>query len=267
MIIERDPEIAAWLEMMYGECNRKERLKRDPLAIVVQYEDSLDREIVGLVCSTLAFGKVDLILDACSRALAPLGAHPAARLGAMSDSDIEAAWAGFQYRFCFPRDMIALMKAARDAIQVHGSLQAMFNSYESGEESILGALGGFVRALRAYGLRPNLLPDPSDGSACKRLLLFLRWMVRKDDIDPGGWDKVSPSRLIAPLDVHMARLCRERLLFIPRRRASASPTMKEALEVTRCFALYSPEDPVKYDFALTRPGIDPMPGDEILACP
>jgi uncharacterized protein (TIGR02757 family) len=267
MTKERDPEIATWLEMMYGECNRMGRLKRDPLAIVVQYEDIPDREIVGLVCSILAFGKVDLILDACSRALAPLGGHPASVLKAMSDHDIEAAWAGFQYRFCFPCDMIALMKAIRDAIITHGSLQATFLSQDSGEPSILGALGGFVRVLRAYGLRPNLLPDPADGSACKRLLLFLRWMVRKDDIDPGGWGEVSPSRLIVPLDVHMARLCREKLGFLAKRKGPASPTMKEALEATRRFALYSPEDPVKYDFALTRPGIDPMPGDEILACP
>lgn len=275
MTNERDPAIALWLERMYGECNRLERLKRDPLAIVLGFKDIRDREIAGLVCSTLAFGKVDLIMDACSRALTPLGPHPASALKSMSDRDIEAAWTGFQYRFCFPRDMIALMKALRAAIERYGSLQAMFVSHDSREPSVAAALGGFVRELRGVpapaqgrpAIRPNLLPDPADGSACKRLLLYLRWMVRKDDIDPGGWDEVSPARLIVPLDVHMARLCREKLRFLPLRRGPASPTLKEALEATRRFAVYAPEDPVKYDFALTRLGIDPFPGDEILACP
>lgn len=276
MIPERDPKIAAWLDLMYGTCNRKTRLKKDPLAIVLGYDDIHDREIVGLICSTLAFGKVELILNACSKALAPLGTHPSARLQAMSDSDIERAWADFQYRFCFPRDMIALIQAIRDALAKHGSLNAMFLSHDAPVAPLSEALGGFVRELRGAKtiderpqavIRPNLLPDPADKSACKRLFLYLRWMVRKDDIDPGGWEGVSPSRLIVPLDVHMARLCREQLKFLPSRRAPASPSLKDAVEVTRRFALYSPEDPVKYDFALTRPGIDPAPGDEILACP
>ncbi len=275
MTSERDPAIALWLERMYGECNRLERLKRDPLAVVLGFKDVRDREIAGLICSTLAFGKVDLILDACSRALAPLGPHPASSLKSMNVSDIETTWASFQYRFCFPRDMIALMKAVRAGIGRHGSLQAMFLSHGAGGPSLVGALGGFVRELRGIpaspqgcpAIRQNLLPDPADGSACKRLLLYLRWMVRKDDIDPGGWGEVSPARLIVPLDVHMARLCRDKLGFLPKRKGPASPTLKEALEATRRFAVYSPEDPVKYDFALTRLGIDPFPGDEILACP
>lgn len=270
------PDIAEFLELIYAECNRKIRLERDPLAIVMRYDNVSDREVAGLLCSTLAFGSVDLILGACGKVLRPLGTHPARMLESMSDDDLQRIWSTFQYRFCFSSDIFALLRAIRDARRLHGSLEGLFLSGDSAEGNVTAAVGAFVRALRTLGLgkypfpegtiRKNLLPDPGDGSACKRLFLFLRWMVRKDDIDPGGWESVSPARLIVPLDVHMARTCRGRLGFLGAARASGMPNLRDALEATRQFALYSPDDPVKYDFALTRPGIDPRPGDEVFGC-
>lgn len=295
-MILADPELASFLETIYRDCNRQARLERDPLAIAKRYPDVRDREVAGLVCSTLAFGAVDLIMRACERALAPLGGHPAAALDALDDAAIGRLWAGFQYRFCFPADIQALFRAIRDARRAHGSLECFFlagagNARGSvggaapiaDRETLTVAAGAFVRELRRLGAQPdspasggaaenraairrNLLPDPADGSACKRLLLYLRWMVRSDDIDPGGWEHVLPSALIVPLDVHMARTCRERLGFLGSARAAASPTFRDALAVTERFAVYSPDDPVKYDFALTRPGIDPRPGDEAYGC-
>ncbi|MCX7026487.1 MAG: DUF2400 family protein, partial [Spirochaetes bacterium] len=213
-----DPEILVFLENIYRTCNRGERLRRDPLAMVAAYDAREDREVAGLVCSTLAFGSVDLILSACEKALAPLGSHPAAALAAMDETRMRIAWGDFQYRFCFSDDLIGLMRAVRTARMRFGSLETLFASGDSPGEPILLALFRFVLALRALGSAPvggqlarpirlNLLPDPSGGSACKRLFLFLRWMVRKDDVDPGGWTSVSPSRLVIPLDTHMAATC------------------------------------------------------------
>jgi len=273
MTLSRNPETAEFLEDIYGRCNRIERLCRDPLAIVRRLEDPDDREVAGIVCSTLAFGSVDLILRACERALEPLGSRPAARLASMDDKDIERLWAGFQYRFCFPSDIQALFRAVREARGLRGSLQGFFLDGDVEGNSLVDTTSAFIKGLRVLGartgvrgIRPNLLPDPKDGSACKRFFLFLRWMVRRDGIDPGGWDSVSPARLIVPLDVHMVGTCRERLGFLGPGRASGSPNLRDALSVTGQFALYSPEDPVKYDFALTRPGIDPRPGDEVFGC-
>jgi len=294
-----DPRIAAFLEDIRSSCNAAARLRRDPLAIVVSYPDPADRELVGLVASTLAFGSVDLILRACREALAPLGQGPREALLAMRDSDIARAWGGFQYRYCFPRDLMALMGAARRALERSGSLGAFFSEGDSGGPDIVAAAGSFARRLKelsveaasalsrpgppgkasrgagapgsagvegaqaaAPGLRANLLPDPAKGSACKRLFLYLRWMARHDEVDPGCWKDVDPSRLVVPMDTHMARVTSERLHFIPAPRAD----LKAALAVTAAFRLYAPEDPVKYDFALTRPGIDPEPGDERFCC-
>lgn len=273
MIQEYRPEIAEFLEYIYSECNTLKRLDRDPLAVVLRYAKAADREVAGLVCSTLAFGSVDLIIRACGEALAPLGGSPSIALESMDDSDIERYWAGFQYRFCFPVDMKTLLRAIREARRRYGSLEGLFLLGDQPGKALNDTAEDFVRALRRLGseggkasLRRNLLPDPSDGSACKRLFLFFRWMVRRDAIDPGGWGSVSPSRLIVPLDVHMARTCRDRLGFLTKASAARSPTLKDALAVTAQFAMYSPGDPVKYDFALTRPGIDPRPGDEIFGC-
>jgi uncharacterized protein (TIGR02757 family) len=272
-----DPELFEFLEGIYETLNRRERLCRDPLALVVPYADPADREVAGLVCSTLAFGAVDLILRACEKALTPLGAHPAATLAAMNEEDMLNAWGDFQYRFCFPNDLIGLMRAMKGARERFGSLEALLASGDSPELPLTAALSVFVRTLRALSsetssgdartpIRLNLLPDPESGSACKRLFLYLRWMIRSDDVDPGGWSSISPARLIVPMDTHMAATCRVRLGFLASTGAKRQPNLKDALAVTSNFTRYSPGDPVKYDFALTRPGIDPRPGDEIYGC-
>ena len=91
---------------------------------------------------------------------------------------------------------------------------------------------------------------PSAGSACKRLNLYLKWMIRNDQVDPGCWKKIPPSKLVMPLDTHIFRICSN--LGITKRK---SADMKTALEITSFFRSINPEDPIKYDFALTRPGI------------
>jgi len=267
------PEIAEFLENIHTVCGPALRLERDPLAVVRRYSAPADLEIAALICSTLAFGSVDLILRACDQALAPLGARPAEALLNMGARKIEESWARFQYRFCFPKDMIGLMRGAQGALREHGSLQALFLAGDDPEKPLTEALSSFVTRLRGYSaastafsIRPNLLPDPAQGSACKRLFLFLRWMVRQDDVDPGGWSGVSPARLVVPMDTHMAATCVHRLGFLDAKRSASSPNLKDALRATAHFALYAPEDPVKYDFALTRPGIDPRSGDEIFGC-
>jgi uncharacterized protein (TIGR02757 family) len=271
-VISYDPRIASFLEDIYSACNIETRLRRDPLAIVRRYPQVEDRELAALVCSTLAFGSVDLIMRACERALAPLGERPAEALDLMGEAEIDKAWASFGYRFCFPADMQAIMRATQRARAERGSLEALFRDGDPGGGDIVEALSAFVRALKRLSrsgsgrsggeVRENLLPDPARGSACKRLFLFLRWLCRKDDIDPGGWTMVDRSRLVVPLDLHMMRVCRERLGFF----SGSSASLGNALAATSGFRLYSPEDPVKFDFALTRPGIDPAPGDQRFGC-
>lgn len=132
-------------------------------------------------------------------------------------------------------------------------------------ETVLPALDAFVTELTAVfeGKPVSLLPAPAKGSACKRLNLYLRWMVRKDNVDPGGWDGIPASRLVVPLDVHMHRISSS--LGLTARKAA---DIKTAIEITRAFRKISPEDPVRYDFCLTRLGIrdDLDPAQFLEAC-
>lgn len=207
--------------------------------------------------------------------LAPLGSRPAAALAVLDDEGLDGLLAGFRYRFFGPGDLGALLSAIRAARSERGSLEALFLAGDDPAEStIVRAADRFVVALEGLAggrwprpagkppWRDNLLPRPSRGSACKRLFLYLRWMVRSDAVDPGGWTRVSPSRLVVPLDTHMGAACR-RLGLLTRK----ATDLRAALETTEAFCRFRPEDPVRYDFALTRPGIHPcLDADAYFAC-
>ncbi len=139
----------------------------------------------------------------------------------------------------------------------------MFYHYSNvDDDDIRIALTGFVEnfylidttAVYGKNIMPpgltQLLPDPGKGSACKRMNLFLRWMVRREDIDLGVWDKISPSKLMIPRDTHIARI--SRCLGLTARTAS---DWKTAKEITQALKKYDPGDPLKYDFALCHHGI------------
>jgi len=120
------------------------------------------------------------------------------------------------------------------------------------DDTIFPALSAFTRKLSicADDNLKSLVPSPTGGSACKRLNLFLRWMVRSDEVDPGGWENVSASKLIVPVDTHMHKICH--LLGLTTRRQA---DMRAATEITSAFRSIAPTDPVRYDFSLTRLGI------------
>ncbi|MCK4535312.1 MAG: TIGR02757 family protein, partial [Syntrophobacterales bacterium] len=150
-------------------------------------------------------------------------------------------------------EIAAMLFGMKNVIMKYGSLYACFKTgFINNGESVLPAITEFVEELiSGFNCRSNsLLPLPAKGSACKRLNLFLRWMVRRDDVDPGGWDDISPSKLVIPLDTHMHKICLA--LGITKRKQA---NMKTALEITRSFQVMAPHDPVRYDFSLTRLGI------------
>jgi uncharacterized protein (TIGR02757 family) len=136
-------------------------------------------------------------------------------------------------------------------LKEYGSLNECFVSGISRtDDTVMPALDVFLGKLKCTG--GYLIPLPHKGSACKRMHLYLRWMVRKDAVDPGGWKGISPAQLIVQLDTHMANIG---VSLGMTRRKSANGAM--ALDITNAFRRISPDDPVKYDFALTRFGIRP----------
>lgn len=211
-----------------------------------------DREVAALIASSLAYGRVGQILKSVARVLDEMPA-PAAFLAQSSRARIRRAVDGFRHRFTAGDDLAAMLAGVKDALARWGSLERCFaEGMRPDDETVIGALGAFVERVAGRAGRGgfSLLPSPGHGSACKRLNLFLRWMVRRDEVDPGGWRLVPASKLVVPLDTHLHRIGRG-LGFT--RRASAD--LRAATEVTAAFRTIAPADPVRYDFALAHLGI------------
>lgn len=234
------------MEDIYAKYNRPELISPDPLQFLSDYNDIADREIVGIVASSLAYGRVAQILKSVAVALDKMGGRPRQYIEHTSDKDIKKDFRGFKHRFTTGEDLTTMLVGIKQSISKWGSLNKCFQSgLKAGDATILPALSKFVDAIGA-----KMLPDPLQGSACKRLNLYLRWMVRRDAVDPGGWKGIPASKLVIPLDTHMFAIGRG---FGMTARKSAD--LKTAVEITEAFGCLSPQDPVKYDFALTRFGI------------
>ena len=241
-----------FLDEIYCAYNKREFVNPDPLQFLYDYKDIRDREIVGLIASSLAYGRVAQIIKSVANVLYRMGGAPRDFVTFSSDNSVKKALAGFKHRFTTGSEISNMLVAVKHAIDEHGSLNKCFvDGYDASSPTVLPALSNFVGELSGgRQWAKGLLPSPEMGSACKRLNLYLRWMVRKDSVDPGGWKGVLPSALVVPLDTHMYKVGRA-FKFTKRKAAD----IKTALEITKAFAVLSPQDPIKYDFALTRFGI------------
>jgi uncharacterized protein (TIGR02757 family) len=245
------------LDRLYTTYNRFDRIAPDPLQFVYQYDSREDREIVGFLSAVLAYGRVGHIQKSVTNLLARLGSSPHGFVRQLNASD-QKELTSFIHRFNTGQDIYHVLLAIKHLLEEYGSLeQAFLAGYNDQQPNIVPALVRFQDKLMSYieprhrqsGVR-YLLADPKKGSPVKRLNLFLRWMVRCDDVDAGLWTQVDPAKLVVPMDVHMSRLCRL-IGFHDKNQVS----LDTALQVTMRFAEICPEDPVKYDFALSRVGI------------
>ncbi len=222
-----------------------------------RFRDPKDAEAAAFVAASFAFGNVSQILRFLEKLFGVLTPSPHAALTARRPVAASRV-AGLSHRFISGAGVHRFLLCVRAALREHGSLEALYRlGMTAGEPDVRKGFSRFLEAFRvAWGdplprERDFLFPDPRKGSACKRHNLFLRWMVRRDDgVDLGLWTAVAPRYLIVPLDTHMARL--GRCLGLSARTA---PDWKTAEEITGAFRSVCPEDPVRFDYALTRIGI------------
>ncbi len=235
----------------------------DPIQIVRRYEGNDDREIVAFVAAALAFGRVASVLQSIERVLAIMGPRPRAYVSRFDPGRDAPAFADVVHRWTRGPDLVALTWLLRQMIDRAGSVEGFFlEDYDAAADDIEGALNSFsTRALAldlkaAYGRVPKrpgvcyFFPRPAAGSGCKRLNLFLRWMVRHDALDLGVWTRVVPAKLIVPLDTHVIRVGR-----CLRLTKYTSPGWRMARDITASLRRLDPLDPVKYDFALCHLGM------------
>ena len=250
------------LDRLYADFNYPESAA-DPIQIVRRYQRPDDREVVGFCAASLAFGRVTSVLRSIERVLAIMGDEPAAYARRFDARREAGAFANVVHRWTGGPDLVALLWLVRQMFDRAGSMEEFFlQAYDPKSDDIESALDSFSqRALAldlkaAYGRMPRrpgvcyFFPRPSAGSGCKRLNLFLRWMVRQDALDLGVWTRVSAAKLIVPLDTHVIRV--GRCLGLTR---YASPGWAMARDITASLRRLDPDDPVKYDFALCHIGM------------
>lgn len=244
------------LEALVEVFDAREHRDNDPVSLVWKYDDAGDQELVALLASGVAYGRVALVRDAGRRAVTPLGPDPARTLLGLSDDDLVSLYDGYVYRMTRGPDLADLLAGCRALIAAHGSLHASYAA-QPGDDHVTRA-SNWVRAIRAGRIRPDLtrglrylLPDPGDGGACKRLHLFFRWVARgPDDIDLGIWPTPSARELQMPLDTHTARMCR--YIGLSSRKSTDG---KAAKEVSDALLELDPDDPLRFDFPLCHLGI------------
>jgi uncharacterized protein (TIGR02757 family) len=246
-------ETSILLDSIYKKYHKYEYIHPDPLEFLSKYTNPEDMEIVALIASSFAIGRVQSILQTINIILEVLKS-PKKDLLFLNRKELELAFSGFKYRFYTDNSLVDFLIGIKNVISEFGSLHYCFlEGVKKTDSDSLGSLSYFVSKLTGNaGSGQRVLPDPEKGSACKRLNLFLRWMVRKDDIDPGIWSDVSKDILIIPLDTHMMQIS-QILGFTSRKSAD----MKTAIEITDALKQYDSVDPVRFDFSLTRLGIHP----------
>ncbi|MCE5184836.1 MAG: TIGR02757 family protein [Planctomycetaceae bacterium] len=246
------------LELLYDRYNRRACIEPDPLAFVWRYAHPADREIVGLLSALLAYGRVAQIHKSLETLLAILGPYPSQSVRSL-DAAVKRKLAPFRHRFNSGADIVQLLTTIRELLNEYGSLEKVFHEgVNEKDTSILEGVRHFHKVFwdrfeRLHSGPPSapmkfLLSNPD--SAGKRMHLFLRWMVRRDRVDPGVWTRMAPAQLLMPVDTHILRLTR-----ILGFHTAQTASLRTVCRITEHFARICPADPVKYDFALSRIGI------------
>jgi uncharacterized protein (TIGR02757 family) len=251
------PTLRPELDRQYEAFNHPESAF-DPIQVVRRYEALDDREVVAFVSAGLAFGRVASVVASIEAVCRVLGPAPASFVRAFDPARDGRPLRGLVHRWTKGADFVALLLILRRLLEAHGSIERAFSSnLATDAEDVGDALEAFSAAARAvdlaaaYGRVPPtpgahyFFSRPSTGAACKRLNLFLRWMARRDGVDPGGWTTVPPRQLVVPLDTHTIRV--GKCLRFTRR---TTPGWKMAVDITRALRAIDPDDPVRYDFSL-----------------
>jgi uncharacterized protein (TIGR02757 family) len=255
--------LASRLDRLYQDYNREDSAA-DPVQVVRRYARPEDQEVVGFCAGALAFGRVQSVLNTVNALTAVLGSAPAAYVREFDPRAPHPELRAMVHRWIRGADIVALLWILRQMVETAGSIEAFFAAgFDPDAVDIGDALDSFSRRAMALDLRAvygrklparagvcYFFPRPSAGSGCKRLNLFLRWMVRRDEVDLGAWSSIPRSKLIVPLDTHVIRLGR-----CLRLTKYTSPGWRMAADITASLRAIDPVDPVRFDFSICHVGM------------
>ncbi len=264
-IPEEFNSLGEYLEWLYRKYSTPDFINSDPVKFVHWFTKQEDMEVAGFIASILARGNRKMILLSNERLFEIMEGKPyefILNFDPLWYEKILNNFVHFAYRNIEGKDLVVIFYFLRQALEKYGTLKNLFfRYYDEKHSTIRQALSNFVKEILSFEPPPKfngipktvngLIPDPEKNSPCKRLNIFLRWMVRRDNVDVGLWNEVDKSKLIIPLDTHVSRISRS--LGLTHRKTD---TWKTAEEITFNLKKFDPEDPVKYDFAIFGLGIE-----------
>lgn len=235
------------------------KLEPDPLQFLHSFKDPKDIEIVGLIASIFAYGSVKQIENTLKKIIDVFDGKPYKFFKNFSQKDYKKL-SGIKHRFYTEKDVLNLFIVVSNEVKKHGSIKKIFLSgYNISDKNVKNGIANFSNHFlnsikQTFGKVTDgmifMFPLPEKGGACKRMNLFLRWMVRKDELDFGLWKEIGTSKLVIPVDTHIARISKE--LNLTKRKIA---DWKMAEEITENLKKFDADDPVKYDFAICHIGI------------
>lgn len=238
----------------------KTQISPDPLQYLHLYKNNLDIELIGFIASIFAYGNVKQIINSINKIILILKIQPYEFLTNISSLELKKNTKGIYHRFYTEEDIFTLLKLIQKIYIENKSIKNLFlQGYNNNDNNLKNSIHFFVQNI--YKIIKNekmeitsgikfMFPDPENGSACKRINLFLRWMIRKDELDLGIWNEISPNKLLIPVDTHIAKICKELKLT-----KQKNVSWKMAEEITESLKRFDPIDPIKYDFAICHIGM------------
>ena len=240
----------------------KSQISPDPLQFLHLFSREEDIEVMGFIASVFAYGNVKQIINTLDKILMISNSTPYDFVINFNKQQNKIKLKGLKHRFYTDKDIQNLFISLNNIYNQKGSLNNLFiENYDDHDKNIKYGLSSFSRSfMNEIKLRTKtkkvspgvrfMFPLPELGSACKRMNLFLRWMVRKDDLDFGLWNEIHPNKLIIPVDTHIARICKTLRLTTYK-----NVSWKMAEQITENLKKFDPVDPVKYDFAICHIGM------------
>jgi uncharacterized protein (TIGR02757 family) len=241
----------------------KTQISPDPLQFLHVFSKKEDIELMGFIASIFAYGNVKQIINTLDKILLISNSKPYDFV--MNFNKRKTKLKGLKHRFYTDEDIQNFFSALNNICKQKGSLKNLFiENFKCEDKNIKNGLSSFSRNfIKEIKIRTKtkkvspgvrfMFPLPELGSACKRMNLFLRWMVRKDDLDFGLWNEIPADKLVIPVDTHVARICKSLKLTTYK-----NVSWKMGEEITENLKKYDPADPVKYDFAICHIGMRKM---------
>lgn len=238
-------ELKSRLDAAYHTMDASAFIENDPISIPHRFSEKKDIETAGFLTALLSFGRRDMIIRSANKMIQLMDNQPYQFITEFEDHDLKL-FDRFVYRTINAEDMKFFIRGLRMVYEKYDNLELAFLN----EASLTHGISNFrsTMLLATHDLKSEKhISNPAKNSACKRIFMFLRWMVRKDEhgIDFGIWNRISASDLIIPLDVHTGNS--SRALGLTKRKSN---DLKTALEITEALKRLDPKDPVKYDYSL-----------------